>query len=181
MSYFRFLGAILAAIVLCISSVSAQSSEGRILGTIRDSSGAVVAGAKISVLNTETSFVRTLVTNSEGDYTAPSLEPGLYKVSRDLSCANLQPFDRVFGVDSTCLRLQWRWLAGYYRDKPEPRGGTLHQPRRFFTAVEAISRRPYDAGREFFACGCRWRWQAGTGVHSQWLYAICEAGSRASD
>ena len=85
MSYFRFLGAILAAIVLCISSVSAQSSEGRILGTIRDSSGAVVAGAKVSVLNTETSFVRTLVTNSEGDYTAPSLEPGLYKVSVEAS------------------------------------------------------------------------------------------------
>src|ERR1700733_10380261 len=85
MSYFRFLGAILAAIVLCISSVSAQSSEGGILGTIRDSSGAVVAGAKVSGLNTETSFVRTLVTNSEGDYTAPSLEPGLYKVSVEAS------------------------------------------------------------------------------------------------
>ncbi len=85
MNYFRFLGAILAAIVLCISSAWAQSSEGRILGTIRDSSGAVVAGAKVSVLNTETSFVRTLVTNSDGDYAAPSLEPGLYKVSAEAS------------------------------------------------------------------------------------------------
>lgn len=80
------------AIVLCIvlfaallvaSRAMAQTYEGRILGTVRDSSGGVVVNAKVTVTNAGTKLSRDLATNSAGDYVAPALEPGLYTVSAE--------------------------------------------------------------------------------------------------
>lgn len=62
-------------------SLVAQTSQGRILGTVVDSSGAVVPRAKVAITNTGTSVSRTLLTTSAGDYTAPNLDPGAYVVS----------------------------------------------------------------------------------------------------
>jgi hypothetical protein len=60
--------------------LSAQTYQGRILGTITDTSGAVVTGAKVTITNTATGLSRNLVSNSAGDYLAPDLEPGSYRV-----------------------------------------------------------------------------------------------------
>jgi Carboxypeptidase regulatory-like domain/TonB dependent receptor len=83
MNRFRFLSAILAMLFLIAASSRAQSNEGRILGTIRDSSGGVVIGAKVTVTNTGKQVSRDLVTNDTGEYVAPALEPGLYTVSAE--------------------------------------------------------------------------------------------------
>ena len=61
--------------------LSAQTYQGRILGTITDSSGAVVSGAKVTITNTATGLSRNLVTGSEGEYLAPELDPGAYRVA----------------------------------------------------------------------------------------------------
>ncbi|MFZ0911124.1 MAG: TonB-dependent receptor [Candidatus Acidiferrales bacterium] len=67
---------------LAIASVaSAQTYEGRILGTVRDSSGGVVVNATVTVTNVGTKASRDLATNGAGEYVAPALEPGLYTVS----------------------------------------------------------------------------------------------------
>src|SRR5262249_54050932 len=63
----------------------AQSSQGRILGTVTDQSGAVVANAKITITNTNTNASRELITNAAGDYVAPSLDPGMYSVAAEAS------------------------------------------------------------------------------------------------
>jgi hypothetical protein len=60
--------------------LSAQTYQGRILGTITDASGAVLAGAKVTVTNTATGVSRNLVSNSSGEYIAPDLDPGPYRV-----------------------------------------------------------------------------------------------------
>jgi hypothetical protein len=73
---FRLLFTILANIAF----LSAQTYQGRILGTVTDSSGAVVADAKITVTNMATNTSRTLVTNHAGEYVAPDLDPGTYAV-----------------------------------------------------------------------------------------------------
>ena len=57
-------------------SLLAQTSEGRILGTVVDPSGAVVAHAKVTITNTATGAARTIATTAAGEYTAPGLEPG---------------------------------------------------------------------------------------------------------
>jgi len=83
MKQFRFVGIALAAILFFTISSGAQTNEGRILGTVRDSSGGVVVGAKITVTNTGKDVSRDLVTNGTGEYIAPSLEPGLYTVEAE--------------------------------------------------------------------------------------------------
>jgi hypothetical protein len=77
-------GLILVVLVAVWSSfVSAQTYQGRILGSVTDSSGAVVGGAKVTVTNTATGVSRTLTANGVGDYNAPNLEPGPYTVTAE--------------------------------------------------------------------------------------------------
>src|SRR5271154_4391777 len=82
MNHFRIVS-VLLVLALSTAALWAQSNEGRIIGTIRDTSGGVVVGARVSIINTETNVVRALVSNSAGDYVAPALEPGSYKVSAE--------------------------------------------------------------------------------------------------
>src|ERR1039458_3141155 len=62
-------------------SLMAQTSQGRILGTVVDASGAVVVNARVTITNTATGVSRAVVTTSAGDYTAPNLDPGTYTIS----------------------------------------------------------------------------------------------------
>jgi len=57
-----------------------QSSTGRILGTVTDKSGGAVAGAAVSIVDTERGTARNLTTDEAGEYNAPSLIAGTYKV-----------------------------------------------------------------------------------------------------
>jgi hypothetical protein len=58
-----------------------QADTGSISGTVRDSTGAVVPAAKVSVRNVATSAERAAETDSGGGYTIPSLAPGIYDVA----------------------------------------------------------------------------------------------------
>jgi hypothetical protein len=60
---------------------SGQSQEGRILGTVTDQSGGLVKGAHVVITNVDTGVARTLETNDAGDYVAPNLAPGSYKLT----------------------------------------------------------------------------------------------------
>lgn len=67
-------------------ALCAQIAAGRatLVGTVTDSSGAAVPGAKVKVVNAETSFVAETTTDARGDYYIPDLEPGAvntYKLS----------------------------------------------------------------------------------------------------
>jgi carboxypeptidase family protein/TonB-dependent receptor-like protein len=61
--------------------LSAQTYEGRILGTITDQSGGAVIGARLTITNAGTGVSRNIESNQSGDYTAPNLEPGIYSVT----------------------------------------------------------------------------------------------------
>jgi hypothetical protein len=58
----------------------AQSTAGRVLGSVTDQSGASVAGATVVIADTERGTSRTLTTDSSGEYVAPDLIPGTYKI-----------------------------------------------------------------------------------------------------
>ena len=70
----------LGILLLCSATLFGQSERGTIEGTVRDTTGAVVPGAKISVTNTATNTSLTLTSSEQGDYTAPSLGVGIYTV-----------------------------------------------------------------------------------------------------
>src|ERR1700684_2281947 len=60
-------------------------ATGTILGTITDSTGALLPNVKITVTNTATNAAYQTESNSAGDYNAPSLNPGSYQVSAQLT------------------------------------------------------------------------------------------------
>ncbi len=62
-----------------IRPVHAQS-QGAIVGTVRDPSGSVIAGAGVTVTNIGTSAKFTIETSDTGQYYVPSLIPGQYRV-----------------------------------------------------------------------------------------------------
>src|SRR3984893_1130119 len=67
--------------ILVSVPTGAQVAGGTVSGTIVDSSGGIIPGARISVKNVATGVTRTVSTNSDGFYTAPNLLPGTYDVS----------------------------------------------------------------------------------------------------
>jgi hypothetical protein len=73
---------VLLALALSLMSLSAlaQSTAGRVLGSVTDQSGASVAGATVVITDTQRGTSRTLTTDSSGDYVAPDLIPGTYKI-----------------------------------------------------------------------------------------------------
>jgi hypothetical protein len=74
---FLFTALFFAAIV----PVPAQVVGGSISGTVRDTTGAVLEGASVTVRQIETGATRTLTTNDDGRFYAPSVPVGDYVVS----------------------------------------------------------------------------------------------------
>jgi hypothetical protein len=72
--------AIASFLVLGLSA-PAQNTSGSIIGTITDSTGAVVAGANVEVKSVSTGAIQTRSTTSSGTYSVVALEPGDYFVS----------------------------------------------------------------------------------------------------
>ena len=71
-------------LVVATGRLFAQAgATGTILGTVTDSSGALLPEVRITVTNTETGVAFRTVTSSAGDYDAPSLNPGTYSVSAE--------------------------------------------------------------------------------------------------
>ena len=77
----RALVSIIALVMLASVAAFAQETRSTILGTVKDQSGAVVAGATIDVTNTDTNTTTKLSTNSSGYFEAPYLLPGVYSIT----------------------------------------------------------------------------------------------------
>src|SRR5579863_10484462 len=75
----KFLTVAFALLLLCLPAFS-QGNAGRIMGTVTDQSGGVVAGATVTVIDTARGVSRTLTSDDAGEYNAPNLTPGAYTV-----------------------------------------------------------------------------------------------------
>jgi hypothetical protein len=62
-----------------------QAVTGTILGRVADTSGAVIPGAKVVLVQSATGFTRTVLTDAKGEYTAPSIPTGTYTVTGELT------------------------------------------------------------------------------------------------
>jgi len=72
----------ISLLILRVIPSPAQEITGDIRGIVRDTSGAVVAGAMVKVINTDRNeTIRTLTTSSDGAYLAPYLPVGHYEIS----------------------------------------------------------------------------------------------------
>jgi hypothetical protein len=78
----RFLAGLLCVgAALAVAPLQAQFEYGEILGTVRDSSGGVVSGAKVTVRGLGTNVQSSTLTTEQGNYSFPDLRGGTYEVS----------------------------------------------------------------------------------------------------
>jgi len=70
-----------ALLSMCCIPLSAQTGRGTILGIVTDPSGAAVVGAKVAIINVDTNGTISTVTNGQGFYTTPAVNPGSYRVT----------------------------------------------------------------------------------------------------
>jgi hypothetical protein len=101
-----------------------QSTDGTVLGTVKDTSGAPVPNADITVTNAETNIEKTVVTNKFGDYEVPGLLPGKYDVQ-----ARVQGFEvsvqRGLILDTrVTLRVDISLVVGTVQTKVEVNAAT---------------------------------------------------------
>jgi hypothetical protein len=75
----RLLGLILC-VLLASLPLFGQTYNGRILGTVTDQTGAALTGAEVVITDVERGVTRTLTTDQAGEYVAPDLSPGIYKI-----------------------------------------------------------------------------------------------------
>src|SRR5881396_3682695 len=71
---------VVLGVLLFCSSMSGQTANGRISGTVKDQSGALIPGAAVTVTDTARGVARNLTTDEAGAYSAPNLIPGTYTI-----------------------------------------------------------------------------------------------------
>ena len=81
----KLLAAAIALLVSTSAFAQSQAVNGLIEGVVKDSSGGVLPGVNVTVTNTSTGETKTFVTDGAGNYRAPLLSLGTYKVRVELS------------------------------------------------------------------------------------------------
>ena len=70
----------LACLILTLSGLAQTASTGALTGTVADTNGAVVAGARVKVTNEKTGEEQTVVSSENGNYSVALLSPGSYRL-----------------------------------------------------------------------------------------------------
>jgi hypothetical protein len=77
--------AVAALLTLAATTVAAQGTGGIISGTVKDAQGGVLPGVTVTIRNDASGVTRTAVTETDGIYRFPALNPGRYTVTAELS------------------------------------------------------------------------------------------------
>jgi len=84
-NWFPATATILAFVFAAATASWAQKDMGTIVGTVKDSSGAVLADAKVTVADVDRGTALTITTNSNGEYVAGPMRIGQYTVTVEKS------------------------------------------------------------------------------------------------
>jgi hypothetical protein len=68
-------------VALIATALNAQEFRGRIQGSVLDATGSAVAGAAVTLLNTDTGVTASRLANETGHYTFDQISPGTYTVT----------------------------------------------------------------------------------------------------
>src|ERR1017187_6183249 len=85
MKRLRTIGALCALLLLVAAVGYSQAVNATLLGTVTDSSGAIVPNAKVTVTEVNTGANRSGQTNESGNYTFPDMAPGQYAITVEVS------------------------------------------------------------------------------------------------
>src|SRR5689334_4607904 len=74
-----------ALVIVLAAAAGAQTTTGRISGTVADASGGVLPGVSVTVVNDATALARTTTTDGQGAYVFVDLPVGTYTVKTELA------------------------------------------------------------------------------------------------
>ena len=85
-----------------VCTAAGQTTQGEIVGTVRDPQGSSVPGVAVSVTNTGTGLTRTSTTADNGSFRFPALPTGVYELTAEKAgFAKLLVKDIEVSVDET--------------------------------------------------------------------------------
>src|SRR6267378_7982813 len=76
----RVCAIVVGSFFLLVCVVMGQNPYATVTGRVVDPANATIVGAKVEIVNSETGVKYSVETNSEGIYTIPSLQPGIYRM-----------------------------------------------------------------------------------------------------
>ncbi len=85
------LGLLFAALLLPGLLQAQNAVTGALTGVVQDSSGAIVPGANVKIVDTATNATINVTTNDAGRYSAPLLKPSKYEVSATANGLSASP------------------------------------------------------------------------------------------
>ena len=97
----------------------AQFDTASIVGTVRDTSGAVVPGAKVTVTNAGTGISSSRSSAADGNFEFPAVRPGAYLVTAEKSGFSLALMDNVQVQVGARLRVDLQMAVGQISEKVE--------------------------------------------------------------
>lgn len=114
LAVFAFCAAVLLFLSAAIFSppLRAQAVDGTLLGTINDSSGAPVANAKITLVESNTNVSRSAQSNDSGNYVFADLPPGTYRVTAEMTGFKRASRSGVDVLVNTTVRVDLDLQAG---------------------------------------------------------------------
>ncbi|HEU0141065.1 MAG TPA: TonB-dependent receptor [Bryobacteraceae bacterium] len=111
------------AIFLFAAMAVAQTYYGTIRGTVMDATGAVAPGIEVILTNTQTNIETRTVSNEVGNYVAPNLIPGSYRVSVEAQGFKKFVVEGVELVATADRRVDVRLEVGSVAESIEVLGG----------------------------------------------------------
>src|SRR5258708_40388 len=78
---FRAFTVVALCMVMAATTFGQSTNSADLRGTVTDSTGAVMPGVKVTILNTETGITMDLTTNDAGLYDSVSIRPGKYRLT----------------------------------------------------------------------------------------------------
>src|ERR1700688_138350 len=82
--------------VIVVQAGAQGETTSAITGQVRDPTGAVIAGATVTITNRDTGLARALKTDQEGRFNFPQLPPGNYAVRAEATGFAAWQSDNVF-------------------------------------------------------------------------------------
>ena len=98
---------------------SAQFDTASVVGTVKDTSGATVPDAKVTLTNTQTGVSVVRTTTADGNYEFVTVRPGVYLVSAEKAGFSIALIDNVQVQVAARLRVDMQMAVGQLSEKVE--------------------------------------------------------------
>ena len=115
----RMVCVVLLGLVFSASPALAQFDTATVVGTVRDTSGAVIAGAKVTLTSAGTGISAVKTSTGDGNYEFPAVRPGMYLVTSEKAGFALALVDNLQVQVGARLRVDLQMPVGQVTEKVE--------------------------------------------------------------